>query len=98
MPAKQTVDAPPEGVELSARAQKLLANLDKPSKRLKPEAWLDTIAVYPEGGLCFCYIYRRWPQIDLKLMDPKAATYIEKHEGPITAEELLRSWESGQYS
>lgn len=97
MATKNAAAAPPAAPEVSPQAKKLLANLDRPSKKLKSDLWFKIIAVYPEGALCHCYIYRRWPQIDLKLTDPKAPIYIEKHEGPITAEELLRTWGTGEY-
>ena len=74
--------------------------LDRLNKKLSPDRFWRIIAEWPELDGMLIYIYRRYPEIDRKLYNPKANLYIGLQKGKdakIDEEWLLRVWGSGEY-
>ncbi len=69
---------------------------DGPLGRIKPEEFFATLASRWTGG-CVLYLYRTWPVIDRKLVDPEAYLYIDKLGSAVTLDWLLKHWGSGEY-
>ena len=63
-----------------------------------PEFWSTTGALTPEQWTSHeIYIYRLWPKIDRKQVDPNAPAYVEKVMGPIEANHLFRNHGGGDF-
>ena len=81
--------------------QGLLANLDRPKKKLKSDVYFPTTAEHHRlyrDHPTQTYIYRCWPVIDLELVNGKGCvTYIDKIAGAIERKYLERTWGSGKY-
>jgi len=79
----------------------LASLLDRQNKRLNAEKFCQVLREYPDSDGLKVYVYRRYPVIDRRLLNPKAPVHITSVTGEdarkVNAEWLLREWGSGEY-
>jgi len=99
--ARSTRPKPAEGSAGASLPLPLASLLDRQNKSLPGEKFAQVLREYPESDGLKVYVYRRYPVIDRRLVNPKAPVYIASVSGEdargVNEEWLLREWGTGEY-